>query len=104
MSTETGLQIKCFNQSIMVCVRTRVLAIVACYYPPNRDVSDILDDLADGIAKLSNCGTPILIAGDFNCRIDSGTRGHELSSALSDIGFTCHNDPAHHTYISRSKA
>ena len=85
----------------MLCLRTRVLAIVACYYPPNRDVSDILDDLADGIAKLSNCGTPIVIAGDFNCRIDSGTRGYELSSALSGIGFTCHNDPAHHTYISK---
>ena len=66
-----------------------------------RDVSDILDDLADSIAKLSNRGTPIVIAGDFNCRIDSGTRGHELTSALSDIGFTCHNDPAHHTYISK---
>ena len=92
---------KVFQSKHMVCVRTRVLAIVACYYPPNRDVSDILDDLADGIAKLSNCGTPILIAGDFNCRIDSGTRGHELSSALNDIGFTCHNDPAHHTYISK---
>ena len=92
---------KVFQSKHMLCVRTRVLVIVACYYPPNRDVSDILDDLADGIAKLSNCGTPIVIAGDFNCRIDSGTRGHELTSALSDIGFTCHNDPAHHTYISK---
>ena len=48
---------KVFQSKHMVCVRTRVLAIVACYYPPNRDVSDILDDLADGIVKLSNCGS-----------------------------------------------
>ena len=75
--TEPGF----LTSEVTVCVRTRVLAIVACYYPPNRYVSDILDDLADGIAKLSNCGTPIVIAGDFNCMIDSGTRGHELSSA-----------------------
>ena len=60
---------------------------VAFYFVPNTPVDDIVIEVAEVIADL-NDDPPVLLAGDFNCRMDSGSRGVELCTALHDLNFS----------------
>ena len=73
---------------------------LACFYfIPLTTVEDVIEDILNAISGTDK-NKPLLIAGDFNCRTDSGTRGEELASALATFGFYLENDPSSPTYIS----
>ena len=42
---------------------------------------------------------PFLVCGDFNCRLDSGSRGEDLVEAMFTCGLTCVSDRQTMTYI-----
>jgi len=70
------------------------LSLVNCYYPPETDVVQIIDDI-NGTLDISGTGNRIIVCGDFNCRIDipfTDNRGDSLAIGLSSRGLTLCSD------------
>ena len=81
-----------------VVVRTRFADISLFYFPPDTPMETIFQEIAEAIAEMADSKTWI-IAGDFNCRLDHGTRGKELVTHLNETHMlTCLNDgsPTYH--------
>ena len=63
------------------------MTIAGFYFPPNTAVPDIVLTVADCLATVNKDYATVL-AGDFNCRIDSGRRGKDLCAAMNGFGFS----------------
>ena len=58
-------------------------------------------ELHEAVEKVST--KPIVLYGDFNCRIDNNdSREQELTTALSFMNLHLMNDPQERTYISKN--
>ena len=86
------------NENI-VCVKTDHVSIIACYFQPNTDILDIIGNISKAVEKLPP-NQPLICTGDFNCRLDVGNRGYELTHSLYDAGLQCLNDPNAKTFVS----
>ena len=55
-----------------------------CYFQPKTAIIDIIDDFTRALSSISPCRPtkPLLVCGDFNCRLDSGSRGEDLVEAM----------------------
>ncbi len=93
---------RCHVNKNILCIQTDIVNIVLCYFQPAFDVLDIIRDISNGLSSLSLASNlPTLVAGDFNCRLDSGCRGSDLCDALSNINLVCLNDPEDKTFVSK---
>ena len=69
---------------------------MVCYFKPETPIDTILLNLRPFLE--STIDKPLLLAGDFNCRLDKGVRGTQLSDDLLTLGLTCANTPHLYTY------
>ena len=63
------------------------LVAIVFYFNPGDAVPDVVLQVANTVAALKS-EMSVLIAGDFNCRIDQGTRGRDLCNEMNDMGFS----------------
>ena len=65
------------------------------YYPPKVPPPRIVQSIAEAMQHV-NQNISLIIAGDFNCRMDAGTRGVELCEGLQNLDLSrilCHSRP-----------
>lgn len=80
-------------------VRTNNFISLLFYFVPDESVADIILVINQELTKV-NDEENILVAGDFNCRIDQGNRGKTLIEHLITLGFELVNNTSEKTYIS----
>ena len=77
-----------------------IFTLILCYFPPECAITDILLELCPVIQMHVNSTQSIVVAGDFNCRLDTENgRGEDLCQNLETLGLTCVNDHTSPTYI-----
>ena len=67
----------------------RVTFIVA-YFAPGHKIDDIFNVISDCLSSVTN--NNVILAGDFNARLDSGKRGHNLVQLMLASGYHCISD------------
>ena len=75
----------CFLSNSIIAVDTVSFVFCVCYFQPKTAIIDIIDDFTRALSSISPCTKPLLVCGDFKCRLDSGSRGEHLVEAM----FTC---------------
>ena len=91
-------RIICKSQNCLT-VSTIHYIVLLFYFPPDGDVSDIILAINEQLSKVVSSDN-ILLTGDFNCRIDEGTRGTTLTNHMQTLGFQLLNNKKEFTYIS----
>ena len=87
------------SSQFFLAVRTDFADVILFYIPPKTDMEQVLQVVDEGLAELDSSRTWI-VAGDFNCRIDTGSRGEELVDHLNEAhGLSCVNDKLCATYF-----
>ena len=74
------------------------ITVLVAYFPPGTAIEDIFFNISDAL-HYSETRDRVIIAGDFNARLDQGTRGEELLELLYHSGYTSLNCPNTPTYI-----
>lgn len=80
---------------------TNVGEIICYYFNPTTDIEDIIQQITEDIdnVKSESC----IIAGDFNCRIDTvNQKGETLVELLTSKQFRLVNNPTQYTYIAHN--
>lgn len=66
-------------------IKTKFGKIMCYYYSPQTDISDIIQELSEDTLNIQDS---CIIAGDFNCRIDTDNeRGTTLTMFMNSQGF-----------------
>ena len=89
----------CFLSNSIIAVDTVRFVFCVCYFQPKTAIIDIIDDFTRALSSISPCTKLLLVCGDFNCRLDSGSRGEDLVEAMFTCGLTCVSDRQAMTYI-----
>ena len=81
-----------------ITVKFQNFYAICVYFIPHTDVDKIVGCVLEYISEAAS-NLPIIICGDFNCRLDFGKRGLELVDSLMRYGFHLENDPTVTTYV-----
>ena len=86
------------EQNHSLLIETKYITILAAYFQPNETAIDIIDELGQQITW-SKTDKPLIIAGDFNCRLD--VPNHKIKLVLESLqeGLFLLNDRNVPTYI-----
>ena len=72
--------------------------IFCFYFQPETPIEDVINETAEALSKRGE--GPVIVAGDFNCRLDNDSdRGPLLTSALAATGLTLANQADQPTYV-----
>lgn len=97
-STMTSRALEVSENLVHVIISAVDTSIVNCYFQPNTDVDDILEAVSNTLHAYP-AGKQVIVAGDFNCRLDVGERGELLQEGLAAIGLELISKPDIPTYI-----
>jgi sorting nexin-29 len=81
-----------------LAVETLGVIFMVAYFVPNTPMDEILMIISGALASLDP-NKPMILGGDFNCRIDTGRRGTDLSEQLYQYGFSLINERLQPTYV-----
>ncbi len=61
----------CFLSNSIIAVDTVRFVFCVCYFQPKTAIGliDIIDDFTRALSSISPCTKPLLVCGDFNCRL-----------------------------------
>ena len=85
--------------SLLLC--SEKFSVGAFYMRPDCSIEVIFSVMGDSLTKL-DLSKPVIIGGDFNCRIDASSasnRGKQLLEFMESLGLTCQNRAEEKTYI-----
>ena len=88
---------KVYETDNIVLIQTKPISILCAYFQPDFAEVDIIDELG---TALSNATTPLLLAGDLNCRIDiSSNKSKAILEYLEQEGLSLTNKREEKTYL-----
>lgn len=97
-----GQKISEYTEKNMVIVKTNTVTLIGAYFNPKTDIVEVIDSMINAI-KRTNPEETVILAGDFNCRLDTNNqRSRILMDTLEEEGFRLINDPDHRTYYARN--
>ena len=84
-----------------VAVKTTQTSLICFYFQPDTVLEDILHHISDAVSTV-DISQPLILGGDFNCRLDNGERGDELTDFLR-INYqlelqSSHHEPTYHCW------
>lgn len=83
----------------LLLVQLRALTVACAYYQPDHSIQYIIDDLGQAF-KIIGKQHSIIVAGDFNCRMDKPTiKSNMLIDFMKEEGLTLMNNYEEPTYI-----
>src|SRR5690606_12301327 len=80
------------NDQFGIAVKTTYAYFLTLYFPPNYSIEHLIETVMSPIVKCNDTTLPIVIDGDFNCRLDTpNDRSNALLEALETAGLTVMN-------------
>lgn len=77
----------------LLVTQLKGMAVISGYYQPECTAQEIIEDLTEAFNNIKN-QQPVIVAGDFNCRIDKGNqKTRMLINCIVEEGFTLLNNP-----------
>ena len=88
------------NNVLFVQLNKCKVHLLVAYFNPKTDIIDIVEELAGCLSKTQTDRHNSIIAGDFNCRLDTtNEKGDTLVDFMLMNRLHCANDPSVETYI-----
>ncbi|KAJ4437826.1 hypothetical protein ANN_13764 [Periplaneta americana] len=85
----------------MVIVKTNIVTIIGLYFNPKTDIVEVMDSTISAI-KHTNPEETIILAGDFNCRLDKNNQRARILIDNLEEGFRLLNDSDQKTYYAKN--
>jgi hypothetical protein len=92
-----------YRTDIIMAIKTKLCTLIAAYFQPDFGEDMIIAEIMDTLSTIPS-RKPVLMAGDFHCRIDTKNHKSNVTEVIAREGLTLIQKKKRHTLVSTEAA